>query len=176
MNCFFDTSTERSYNDRCNIYFVLCSPFSQFKRELSILYIPFSSCLVTALFSSGRVISQIHKIFFALSSNVKSGLIDVVAFLKWNSNSHTSFAWPFFMTYSLCTTFACTTSCFYLPNWIPLPIKLPISSKFCYAWSDTLYLPTICIQPKHVLPFSFVGHTDCIYYIRQALLKLSIIL
>ena len=28
MNCFFDTSNERSYNARCNIWLVLCSPFS----------------------------------------------------------------------------------------------------------------------------------------------------
>ena len=37
------------------------------------------------------------------------------------------------------------------------------------------YLPTLCIQPKDTLPLPFVGHTVCIYYIRQALLKLSMI-
>ena len=45
---------------------------------------------------------------------------------------------------------------------------LPISSMLCYAESNTRYLPTLCIQPRAVLPFPFVGHTVCIYYIRQA--------
>ena len=55
-------------------------------------------------------------------------------------------------------------------------MKLPISSMLCYAWSDTRYLPTLCIQPKDVLPFPFIDHTVCIYYIWQAFLKLSVIL
>ena len=98
MNCFFDTSTERSYNDRYNIYLVLFSPFSQFKRKLSILCSFFISFRHN-VFSCGHAISQIHKILFSLSSNVKSGLLDVVAFLKLNSKSHTSFAWSFSRVY-----------------------------------------------------------------------------
>ena len=100
MNCLFDTSTERFYNDRYNIYLVLCSPFSQFKRELSILC---SFCISFGhnVFSCGHAISQIHKIFFSLSSNVKSGLLDVVVFLKLNSKFQTSFACSFSRAYPL---------------------------------------------------------------------------
>ena len=87
MNCFFDTSAERSDNDRYNIYLVLCSPFSQFKRSC-LYFARFSSRLVTMLFSCGHAISQIHKIFFCLTSNVRSSLLDVVVFLKLNSKSH----------------------------------------------------------------------------------------
>ena len=53
------------------------------------------------MFSCGHTLSQIHEIFFSLSSNVKSGLLDVVVFLKLNSKSHTSFAWSFSRTYPL---------------------------------------------------------------------------
>ena len=66
-----------------------------------------ASCLpvfwsrVTRLFSCGYTISQIHKIFFSLSSNVKSGLLDVVVILRLNSKSYTSFAWLFSRTYPL---------------------------------------------------------------------------
>ena len=45
----------------------------------------------------------------------------------------------------------------------------------CYAWSDTRSLPTFCIQPKDVLPFSFVDHTVFIYYNWQALWKFSLL-
>ena len=100
MNCFFDTSTERSYNDRYNIYLVLCSLFSQLKRELPI-FVRFFSRLVTMLFSCGHAISQIRKIFFSLPSNVRSGLLDVVVFLPLNSKSHTSLAWSFSKVYAL---------------------------------------------------------------------------
>lgn len=43
------------------------------------------------LFSCGYTISQIPKISFSLSSNLKSGLLDVLVFLKLNANSHISF-------------------------------------------------------------------------------------
>ena len=54
-------------------------------------------------------------------------------------------------------------------------MKLPISSMLCCARSDTRYLPTLCIQSKDVLPFPFIDHTVCIYYIWQAFLKFSVI-
>ena len=39
-----------------------------------------------------------------------------------------------------------------IPSTEPLPMKLPVS-MLCYAWSDTCYLPTLCIEPKDVPPF-----------------------
>ena len=36
-----------------------------------------------------------------------------------------------------------------IPSTQPLPMKLPVS-MLCYAWSDTCYLPTLCIEPKDV--------------------------
>ena len=100
MNCFFGTSIECSYNDRYNIYLALA--LRSLNSNASCLYfVRFSSRLVTMLFSYGHAISQIHKIFFSLSSNVKPGLLHVAVFLKLNSKSHTSFAWSFFRVYPL---------------------------------------------------------------------------
>ena len=151
--------------------------FRSFRSNASCLYfVRFSSLFVTVLFSFRHAISQIHKIFFSLSTNIKSGLLDSVIFLKLYSNSsRTSFAWSFSRTYPL-HHFFCTTLCHSLQNWIFLLMKLPISSMLCCAWSHTHYLPTLCIQSKDVVPFTFAGLTVCIYYIWQALLKLSMIL
>ena len=99
-SCFFDTSTECFYKTGIT-YILYCSLCSLNSNATCLYFVCFSSHLVTMLFSCGHAISQIHKIFFSLSSNVKSGLLDVVVFLKLNSKSHTSFAWSFSRVYPL---------------------------------------------------------------------------
>ena len=64
----------------------------RFLNSNATVYPFFSSRLVTRLFSCGYAISQIHKIFFSLSSKVKSDLLDIAVFLRLNSKSYTSFA------------------------------------------------------------------------------------
>ena len=84
------------------IIYILYSALRSLNLNANCQYlVRFSSRLVTVLFSCGHAISQIHKISFSLSSNVKSGLLDVVVFLKLYSKSHTSFAWSFSRIYSL---------------------------------------------------------------------------
>ena len=53
--------------------------------------VSFSNLLASMFRCWGHSMSQIHLFFFALSSNVKSGLFAVVFLRRWNSKSHTSF-------------------------------------------------------------------------------------
>ena len=80
------------------ITYILFSAFRFLNSKDSCLYLHrFSSRLVTMLCS----ISQIHIIFFSLTSNVKSGLLHIVVFLKLNSKFQTCFSCSFSGTYPL---------------------------------------------------------------------------
>ena len=81
---------------------ILFSALRSLNLNTTCLYfVRFLSRLVTMFFSCGHAISQIHKIFFPLSSNVRSGLLDVVVSLKLKSKSYTSFSWSFSRAYPL---------------------------------------------------------------------------
>ena len=73
-----------------NHNFVFGMPLSRFISWLSVF--GYLSNLLASMFHCwGHAMSQIHIIFFALSSRVKSGLLAIVVLRRWNSKSHNSY-------------------------------------------------------------------------------------
>ena len=86
------------------------------------------SFLLAAIFACCRhAISQIQTFFFSLSSNTKSGLLDVAVFRKLNSKSQTNLA----LLFSLSPNFPYTTLFLFLLTRIPLPMQLPSPLMLC---------------------------------------------
>ena len=67
--------------------------------NISCLYFfLFSSLFFSILVYCGHAISNMHMFLVCFSSSIKSDLLDVVAFRKWYSKSHTIVAWEFSKT------------------------------------------------------------------------------
>ena len=77
----FDTTTQSSHYNWDNIHFVIWTSFSRLECDL-----------LSMLFCCGQATSQIQIFLSTLSPKIKSGLLAVVLFCKWNLKSHTSFA------------------------------------------------------------------------------------
>ena len=92
-----------------------------------------------------------------------------LVFLKLNSKSYTSFAWSKLHHFCLYYLMLFSTK---LNSFAHETARI-INVLLCLV--STHYFPTLCIQAKDVLPFPFVSHTIYTYFIRQALLKLTMI-
>ena len=82
-------------------YFVTWTSFSRLECDLSILRRLLSPLCTNVFLLWTRHVTQIQIFWSILSSKIKSGLLAVVVFRKWNSKSHTSFALLFSSTVPL---------------------------------------------------------------------------
>ena len=97
MQHFFYTSTKSTNNYGTIV--ILYPGLLSLNSNASCRYFVTFSFLLDAIFACcGHAISQIQIFFFSLSSNTKSGLLDVVVFHKLNSKSQTNLALLFSKT------------------------------------------------------------------------------
>ena len=140
-----------------------------------LYFVNFSVLFDPMLFCCGHAMSQIQIFLSVFSSKIKSGLLAIVVFRRWNSKSHTSLALSFSSAVPL------SHRCSYrwlLDPLIPpvLPRPLQESSVLGCAWLDIHFLLFWCIQLPGALPFQNVGCIFCNYHRLSPLLLLSIIL
>ena len=126
------------------------------------------------LFCCGHAMSQIQIFLSVFSSKIKSGLLAVVVFRRWNSKSRTRFTLSFSRTVTL------SRRCSYrwlLDPLIPAVLSKPLqeSSVLGCAWLDIHFLLVWYIQLPGALPFQNFGCIFGNYHSLSALSLLSMI-
>ena len=131
MQHFIYTSTKSTMGTIVILYPCLLS----LNSNASCQYLVTFAFLLAAIFACCRhTISQIQIFFLCLSSNIKSGLLDVVVLLKLNSKSYTNLALLFYKTCPL-AQFSLYHLVSFPTNWYSFAhaIAITINSLLCRA-------------------------------------------